>query len=69
MQEITRPKATGVRGEPTAACGAALIATQRAPLSVIEDVERFRPEFEGDILPDKEVFEYCHVDVPMAWIA
>jgi len=46
-----------------------LVAAQGAPLCVIEDVERFCPELEGDVLLDGEVLEQRHVDIPMARVA
>ena len=69
LQEVLRPEATCAGREPTTARRAALIATQRTPLGVVEDIERFRAELEGDVLSNDEVFKHCHVDVPMARVA
>ena len=68
LKEVGRAEATGGGGEPSAACGAALVTSQRAPLSVIEDVECFYPELEGGPLLDGEVLEQRHVDIPVARI-
>lgn len=51
-----------------AGCGAS-IAVDVPELRVIEDVERFRAEFESNVFLDGEVFEQRHIDIGAVGIA